>query len=127
MAKTKKPFEQTQQGTPFHISLEMHRNHSKSLESDRSYDIYAFGTLLWVLCEGSGNHRPKAYERYNTIAAMKVAAEKEIYPERPKDSSDACWELMTKCWRQRCVLTAVEILEGMKKILQNMYWIHELK
>lgn len=121
MAKTKKPFEQTQQGTPFHISLEMYRNHSKSLESDRSYDIYAFGTLLWVLCEGSGNHRPKAYERYNTIAAMKVAAEKEIYPERPKDSSDACWELMTKCWRQRCVLTAVEILEGMKKILQNMY------
>ena len=41
--------------------------------------------------------------------------------ERPKDSSDACWELMTTCWLQRCVLTAVEILEGMKKILQNMY------
>ena len=44
--------------------------------------------------------------------------------ESPKDSSDACWELMTKCWRrwrQRRVLTAVEILEGMKKILQNMY------
>ena len=80
MAIPLKPFERTRQGTPFHISLEMHKNHSKGQGSDCSYDIYAFGSLLWVLCEGSGNRRPQAYDKYRTVAAMKVAVEKEIYP-----------------------------------------------
>ena len=118
MGRPERPFERTRQGTPFHISLEMHRNHGKGQESDSSYDIYAFGVLLWVLCEGSGTCRPQAYERYSTLVAMKLAVEKEIYPERPEDATDACWELMTKCWRQRCVLTADEVLKQMEEIFQ---------
>jgi len=117
MAKPKKPFERTRQGTPFHISLEMHKNHSKGRASDFSYDIYAFGVLLWVLCEGSGNRRPQAYDKYCTRAAMKLAVEKEIYPERPLNATEACWELMTKCWHQRCVLTANDLCREMENIL----------
>ena len=116
MSKTKKPFERTLQGTPFHISLEMHKNYGKGFAIDFSYDIYAFGVLLWVLCEGSGQHRPRAYERYSTIKAMKLAVEREIYPERPVDATVACWELMTKCWRQRCVLTADDVLKELEKV-----------
>ena len=119
MAKPEKPFERTRQGTPFHISLEMHKNHGKGQGSDCSYDIYAFGMLLWVLCEGSGNRRPQAYCRYNTIAAMKLAVEKDIYPERPVDATDACWELMMKCWQQRCVLTAHDVCEAIKNIFRR--------
>jgi len=119
MSKPEKPFERTRQGTPFHISLEMHKNSSKGLSSDSSYDIYAFGVLLWVLCEGSGKHRPRAYERFSTIAAMKLAVEREIYPERPVDTTDACWELMMKCWRQRCILTADDVLKEMEEIFHN--------
>ena len=118
MAKPEKPFERTRQGTPFHISLEMHKNYGKGLGSNHSYDIYSFGMLLWVLCEGSGNRRPQAYERYSTIAAMKLAVEKEIYPERPAGATDACWELMTKCWRQRCVLTPDDVLKKMEEIFR---------
>ena len=111
-----KPFEKTQQGTPFHISLEMHINHNKGQESDCSYDIYAFGSLSWVLCEGSGNRRPQAYDKYGTIAAMKLAVEKEIYPDRPLDTTDECWELMTRCWRQRCVMTAHDLSQEMERV-----------
>ena len=117
MAKPEKPYERTRQGTPFHISLEMHRNHSKGQGSDCSYDIYAFGVLLWVLCEGSGSRRPQAYDKYSTIAAMKLAVEKEIYPERPLNTTHACWELMTKCWQQRCVLTANDLCQEMEYII----------
>ena len=116
MAIPLKPFEKTRQGMPFHISLEMHKNHGKGQEKDCSYDIYAFGSLLWVLCEGSGNRRPQAYEKYGTIAAMKLAVEKEIYPDRPLDTTDACWELMTRCWRQRYVLTAHDLSQEMEQV-----------
>ncbi|KAL9986915.1 hypothetical protein ACROYT_G001129 [Oculina patagonica] len=118
MAKPEKPFERTRQGTPFHISLEMHKNHGKGQGSDCSYDIYAFGILLWVLCEGSGKRRPQAYDRYTTVAAMKLAVEKEIYPERPVDATEACWELMTKCWRQRCVLATHDVCEEIEHIFR---------
>ena len=117
MAKPEKPFERTRQGTPFHISFEMHKNHSRGQGSDCSYDIYAFGVLLWVLCEGSGSRRPQAYDKYSTIAAMKLAVEKEIYPERPLNATEACWEFMTKCWHQRCVLTAHDLCREMKYII----------
>jgi len=126
MAKPKKPFEQTRQGTPFHISLEMHKNHSKGQGSDCSYDIYAFGVLLWVLCEGSGNKRPQAYDKYSTIAAMKVAVDREIYPERPLKATEACWELMTKCWYQRCVLTAHDLCREMEYIILSIQRENEI-
>ena len=119
MARPERPFEETRQGTPFHISLEMHRNYGEGLHSDASYDIFAFGMLLWVLCEGSGKNRPEAYERYPTIAAMKIALNKGIYPERPRDASDACWQLMTKCWHQRCSVTVDEVLRDMDEIFRQ--------
>ena len=126
MAKPEKPFERTRQGTPFHISLEMHKNYSKGQGSDSSYDIYAFGVLLWVLCEGSGNRRPQTYDKYSTIAAMKLAVEKEIYPERPLKATEACWEFMTKCWHQRCVLTAHDLCREMENIILSIQRENEI-
>lgn len=121
MARPERPFERTRQGTPFHLSLEIHKHYGKGLPSDCSYDIYAFGALLWVLCEGSGTRRPQAYERHSTITAMKLAVEKEIYPERPENTTDACWELMEKCWHQRGVLTADCVLKEMEDVFHCVH------
>ena len=116
MGRPEKPFETTRQGAPFHISLEMHRDYPKHFSSCASYDVYAFGALLWVLCEGSGLRRPQAYDNYCTVEAMKIAVEKNIFPERPSGATDACWKLMTKCWKQRHVVTIQDVLSEMTRI-----------
>ena len=56
--------------------------------------------LLWVLCDGTGNTRPKAYDDYEEKAAMEIAVQRGILPERPRECSSACWELMKNCWEQ---------------------------
>ena len=76
----------------------MFKNYGKDASSS-SFDIYAFGSLLWVLCEGSGNSRPEAYSQCQDIDAMKVAVcEEGIKPERPPNTPNAWWNLMTRCW-----------------------------
>ena len=110
LAIPEKPFEETRLGCPFHISPEMYKNHSSGV-SYFSYDIYAFGMLLWVLCEGTGEARPQAYVEFANKRAMQQAVERGVTPERPSGATDACWELMMKCWVHRKKPSIDEVLE----------------
>ncbi|RMX42083.1 hypothetical protein pdam_00001194, partial [Pocillopora damicornis] len=69
--------------------------------SYHSYDIYAFGMLLWVLFEGSGTTRPEVYQNMETTEEMREAVEKGILPKRLPRVNDACWNLMMMCWKNR--------------------------
>ena len=117
MATPEKPFEETRLGCPFHISPEMYKHHSSGV-SYFSYDIYAFGMLLWVLCEGTGEARPQAYKTYLMNSAMEKAVEQGVTPERPADATDACWDLMMACWKDRGKISIDEVL-GLVENLQN--------
>lgn len=114
LCKTEKPFDTTELGLPFHISSTMHQNRELSFGL-LEYDIYALGSLLWVLCEGTGNRGPKAYAECQNITTMKDAVCKDgIKPERPENTPDAWWDLMCKCWKTEVVigdvLQALEII-----------------
>ena len=101
LAKPESPYDMTTLGAPFHISPEMYQFHRKSHLSYHSYDIYAFGMLLWVLCEGSGTSRPDVYKDMETTEAMQKVVEEGIVPTRPPRVNDVCWNLMTRCWEER--------------------------
>ena len=107
----------TQLGIPFHISPEMFQTYKKAIGTSSSFDIYAFGSLLWVLCEGSGNARPKAFSHCQDIEAMKFAVcDQEIIPERPQGTPDAWWELMNTCWKERSSTTIEKVLTSLQDI-----------
>ncbi|XP_031573993.1 uncharacterized protein LOC116307815 [Actinia tenebrosa] len=107
LCKPEKPFEETELGIPFHISPEMFAKHAKS-NSSNSYDIYAFGSLLWVLCEGSGRVRPQAYSRCIDIDAMKNAVcDAKIRPERRPEMPQSLWQLMRRCWDENLEIETV--------------------
>ena len=96
----------------------MYQHHGTGQLSYPSYDVYAFGILLWVLCEGSGKTRPGVYRHLETIEEMKEAVEKKIFPKRLPEITDACWDLMWSCWDQRETIrmdSVVEIMEGIKR------------
>ena len=119
LAKPEFPYKMTPLGAPFHISPEMYRYHGKGQLSYPSYDIYAFGMLLWVLCEGSGKARPEVYEGLETIEAMKEAVKKGILPTRLPMLKDACWELMSACWNARESITMEYVVSQVKKIQER--------
>ena len=116
LAKPEFPYNMTPLGAPFHISPEMYRFHGRGNLSYPSYDIYAFGMLLWVLCEGSGTARPQEYQGLETNEAMQEAVENGILPRKPPRTTDACWELMSKCWNERGTITMGVIVSDMKMI-----------
>ena len=118
LAKAEFPYDMTPLGLPFHISPEMYRYHGRGNLSYPSYDVYAFGMLLWVLCEGSGRARPQVYENLDT-KAMQQAVERGIFPERLSTMNDACWDLMSKCWIEREVLSMGFIVSKVKKIQES--------
>ncbi|EDO35752.1 predicted protein, partial [Nematostella vectensis] len=97
MCKPEKPFEITKLGLPFHISPEMYKRPSPG-SSSSSFDIYAFGSLWWVICEGTGNKRPRAFEFCHDSESMEQATLEGRWPERPQGVSDASWDLMVQCW-----------------------------
>ena len=119
LAKPEFPYKMTPLGAPFHISPEMYRYHGKGQLSYPSYDIYAFGMLLWVLCEGSGKARPEVYDGLETIEAMKEAVKKGILPTRLPMMKDACWELMSACWNARESITMEYVVSQLKKIRER--------
>lgn len=99
LCKPEKPYENTKLGLPFHISPDMHEKFNKEY-SYNAYDIYAFGSLLWVLCEGTGTNSPQSYSHCQDMVAMKFAVcDSEIIPERPDQTPDAWWDLMVVCWK----------------------------
>ena len=67
LAKPESPYNMTPLGAPFHISPEMYEYHGKGHLSYRSYDIYAFGMLLWVLCEGTGTAPRKSTKTWKPL------------------------------------------------------------
>ena len=101
LAKPESPYNMTTLGSPFHISPEMYHYHRESHLSYHSYDIYAFGMLLWVLFEGSGTTRPEVYQNLKTTEEMREAVEKGVLPKRLPRVNDACWNLMMMCWKNR--------------------------
>ena len=116
LAKPEFPYDMTTLGPPFHISPEMYRYHGTGHLSYPSYDIYAFGMLLWVLCEGSGTARPQVYADLGTNEAMRKAVEKGILPQKLPMMLDACWELMSGCWNQRETMKMDDVVSRMKMI-----------
>ena len=121
LAKPESPYNMTPLGAPFHISPDMYKYHGKGHLSYRSYDIYAFGMLLWVLCEGTGTRRPEVYKDLETIEAMQKAVEKGIIPKKLPVVSDACWELMTSCWHDRETLKMEQVVERLFMIRESCW------
>ena len=113
-------------GAPFHVSPEMYQYHGKGHLSYLSYDIYAFGMLLWVLLEGRGTSRPKVYKDMKTIQSMQAAVENGILPCKDDEEfqipsvSDACWSLMTRCWEDRASMTMDIIITDLKAIRETV-------
>jgi len=115
--KPEKPFETTKLGVPFHISPEMFQNYDKGGSASHTFDVYAFGSLLWVLCEGSGNARPKAYSHCQDIEAMKFAVcNQGLKPERPHGTPDAWWVLMSACWTSDADVKMDALLKNLANI-----------
>ena len=112
LAKPEFPYKMTPLGAPFHISPEMYRYHGRGQLSYPSYDIYAFGMLLWVLCEGSGKARPEVYEGLE----MEEAVKKGILPTKLPMMTDACWKLMSTCWNKRETITMEFVVSQVKEI-----------
>ena len=124
LAKPESPYDKTPLGAPFHISPEMYKYHGKGHLSYRSYDIYAFGMLLWVLCEGTGSRRPEVYKDVETIEAMQKVAEIGLTPERLPVMSDECWELMTTCWDDRETLEMDHVVERLNVIQESSMYAY---
>ena len=122
LAKPESPYEMTPLGIPFHISPEMYQFHGKGHLSYLSYDIYAFGILLWVLCEGTGRARPDVYMGLETNDAMQTVVEEGVIPKRLPEVSDACWELMTTCWEERETLKMEDVVARLK-VVKDSCWI----
>ena len=126
LAKPESPYDITTLGAPFHISPEMYQYHGRGQLSYLSYDIYAFGMLLWVLFEGRGTSRPKVYKELETNEAMQVAVEEGIIPRKNDEEfkipivNDACWNLMAKCWVYRETLKMDDIITDLKEIRENI-------
>lgn len=120
LAKPEFPYELTPLGEPFHISPEMYSFHGKGCLSYPSYDIYAYGMLLWVLCEGSGYARPAVYENLSKEELQK-AVKRGVLPERmPGMMTDACWELMMTCWLQSMTISIQWVVADVKELQKRL-------
>ena len=121
LAKPESPYDMTPMGAPFHISPEMYQYHGKGHLSYSSYDIYAFGMLLWVLCEGTGRRRPEVYEDVETVEAMQNVVKIGLLPQRLPEVSDECWELMSSCWNDRETLQMERVIERLNVIRESCW------
>ena len=121
MTKPEDPYTMTALGEPFHISPEMYQFHGRGFLACLSYDIYAFGMLFWVLCEGSGINRPISYRDMTTRQHMETAVTNGVFPERPPGATDESWTLMETCWQRRLSVTIRYILADVTRI-RNAVW-----
>ena len=116
LSKPRAPFQKTRLGAPFHLSRDIYEGEGGKRRARVSDDIYAFGMLLWVLCDGTGNTRPKAYDDYEEKAEMEIAVHEGILPECPLECSSTCWELMNNCWEQCSGIQMDFVIEKLKNV-----------
>ena len=82
-------------GTPLNMAPEMiKKNYGKPV------DVYAFGMLLWRVCEGKGNQPQNVHRHMIPIVMLVMNAVDNKTPERLNVFTDSCWNLMEKCWHQ---------------------------
>ena len=82
-------------GTPLNMAPEMMKQ-----QYDKSIDVYAFGMLLWRVCEGQGNLPKNIHRHFNPLIMLVMNARDNKTPERLDVFPEQCWQLMERCWNQ---------------------------
>ncbi|XP_070553798.1 dual serine/threonine and tyrosine protein kinase-like [Ptychodera flava] len=107
-------FAQTTLGEPFHIAPYLYEG---SGERKIFGDVYAFGMLLWFLCD-SHCRRPDVYDSYTTRETMKIAVtERGIRPNKPNQCNQILWELMQQCWSEEKPITVDDIIQRLSALV----------
>ena len=82
-------------GTPINMAPEMIQQ-----QYDKTVDVYAFGMLLWRVCEGKGNQPQNVNKHFLPLVMLMLNALENKTPERLDAFPQSCWELMEMCWTQ---------------------------
>ncbi|XP_070553790.1 dual serine/threonine and tyrosine protein kinase-like [Ptychodera flava] len=64
---------------------------------DKSIDVYAFGILLWFICDGTGTC-PRNYAQIRRPMDLMFLCMDGHRPECNSKFDQSCWALMEKCW-----------------------------
>ena len=83
-------------GTPINMAPEMIKQ-----QYDKTIDVYAFGMLLWRVCEGKGNQPQNVYRHFLPLVMLILNELENKTPERLDVFPQSCWDLMGKCWNQK--------------------------
>ncbi|XP_006822237.1 dual serine/threonine and tyrosine protein kinase-like [Saccoglossus kowalevskii] len=102
-------------GTPMVMAPEM----AMGADYDRMVDVYAFGILLWFICDGTGS-LPETYKHHQANSHLLNVF--GVRPERLDKFNKQCWRLMEKCWRQESTrrVTFREITKELQSIIQSV-------
>ena len=82
-------------GTPINMALEMIVQ-----QRDKTVDVYAYGMLLWRVCEGQGNEPQNINCHLLPLVMLIMNTADNKTPERLDVFPQSCWELMEKCWNR---------------------------
>ncbi|KAL9965129.1 hypothetical protein ACROYT_G028884 [Oculina patagonica] len=82
-------------GTPINMAPEMIKQ-----QYDKTIDVYAFGMLLWRVCEGKGNQPQNVNRHFLPLVMLMLNALENKTPERLDVFPQSCWDLMEKCWNK---------------------------
>ncbi len=83
------------EGTLINMAPEMNKQ-----QYDKTIDVYAFGMLLWRVCEGKGNWPQNVNFHTLPLVVLMLNAPKNQTPERLDVFPQSCWDLMEKCWNK---------------------------
>ncbi|XP_068731829.1 dual serine/threonine and tyrosine protein kinase-like [Montipora capricornis] len=80
-------------GTPVYMAPEMIKQ-----QYDKTIDVYAFGMLLWRVCEGKGNQPENVHKHFLPLVMLMLNAVDNKTPERLDVFPESCWDIMQRCW-----------------------------